>query len=101
MDFSSVFPVLEKYTYLNTAYSGLLSLDIAAWRANHDKEFVEGGSNFRQKNLGLTGQLRSNISSLFGAKEENTFLVNNFSTGFEILLNGLEKGNRFLLLKED
>lgn len=101
MDFSSVFPVLKKYTYLNTAYSGLLSLDIAAWRANHDKEFVEGGSNFRQENLGLTDQLRSNISSLFGAKEENTFLVPNFSIGFTILLNGLDKGNRFLLLKED
>ena len=101
MDFSSVFSVLKKYTYLNTAYSGLLSVDIAAWRAAHDKEFVEGGSNFRQENLGLTDQLRSSISSLFGAKEENTFLVPNFSLGFNILLNGLEKEHRFLLLKED
>lgn len=101
MDFKSVFPVLKNNIYLNTAYSGLLSVDIAAWRAAHDKEFVEGGSLFRQQNLTITDQLRSNISSLFGANEENTFLVPNFSIGFEILLNGLEKGNRFLLLKED
>lgn len=101
MDFSFVFPVLKKYTYVNTAYSGLLSVDMAAWRAAHDKEFVEGGSKFRQENAGLIDKLRSNISFLFGAKEENTFLVPNFSTGFTILLNGLDKGHRFLLLRED
>ena len=101
MDFTSLFPVLKNYTYLNTAYSGLLSVDMAAWRTAHDKEFVEGGSKFRQENLGLIEKLRTNISSLFGAKEENTFLVPNFSIGFDILLNGLDKGHRFLLLRED
>lgn len=101
MDFSSVFPVLKNYTYLNTAYSGLLSTDIAAWRAAHDNEFVMGGSNFREINATLIHSLRSNISNLFGSKEENTFLVNNFSIGFNTLLNGLDKKHRFLLLKED
>ncbi|MEO8821807.1 MAG: aminotransferase class V-fold PLP-dependent enzyme, partial [Ginsengibacter sp.] len=101
MDFSSVFPVLKKYTYLNTAYSGLLSADIAKWRTAHDKEFVEGGSNFKETNSRVFHQLRSNLASMFDVKEENTFLVPNFSIGFNTLLNGLDKGHRFLLLKND
>lgn len=101
MDFTSDFPILKDYTYLNTAYSGLLTVDIAAWRAEHDKEFVTGGSKFREVNAGLIDKLRSNISNLFKVKEENTFLVPNFSIGFNTLLNGLDKKHRFLLLKED
>src|SRR5574337_1051566 len=101
MNFSSNFIILKKYTYLNTAYSGLLSIDIAAWRTAHDKEFVEGGSNFKEKNAGLINKLRNNISSLFCVKKENTFLVPNFSIGFNTLLNGLDKKHRFLLLKKD
>ena len=101
MNFHSQFPVLEKYTYLNTAYSGLLSVKTAEWRANHDKEFVEGGSIFREKSALLINQLRTNLSDFLGAKADNTFLVPNFSFGFNTLLNGLDKSNRFLLLKED
>ncbi|MEO6136396.1 MAG: hypothetical protein ABIP35_14655, partial [Ginsengibacter sp.] len=101
MNFHSLFPILEKYTYLNTAYSGLLSLDIAGWRTNHDKEFVAGASEFREKSALLINELRNNISDLFGSKIENTFLVPNFSFGFNILLNGLDTSHRFLLLQED
>ena len=101
MNFHSQFPILEKYTYLNTAYSGLLSLQSAEWRSNHDIEFVEGGSIFREKNALVINELRGNISDLFGAKEEDTFLVPNFSFGFNTLLNGLDDSHRFLLLKED
>lgn len=101
MDFYSVFPILRNYTYLNTAYSGLLSVDIAKWRAAHDADFVSGGSNFKIMNASLIDELRTNISGLFGSKKENTFLVNNFSIGFNTILNGLDKKHRFLLLKED
>lgn len=101
MNFTSTFPILKNYTYLNTAYSGLLSVDIAAWRAGHDQEFVAGASNFRAENALLINTVRSNISEMFGAKEENTFLVPNFSFGFNTLLNGLDKKHRILLLKED
>lgn len=101
MNFHSQFPVLEKYTYLNTAYSGLLSIETAKWRANHDKEFVAGASAFREKSAFVMNALRTNLSDFFGVKEDNTFLVPNFSFGFNTLLNGLEKSHRFLLLKED
>lgn len=101
MDFSSVYPILKNCTYLNTAYSGLLSVDIAQWRSAHDADFVSGGSNFKIRYASLPDELRITLSALFGSKKENTFLVNNFSIGFNTLLNGLDKKQRFLLLQED
>lgn len=95
------FPILNTYTYLNTANSGILSTNIAAWRNQHDEAFIAGGSIFRMENLPVIGELRNNISKLFGSKTENTFLVQNFSVGFNTLLNGLDKNHRFLLLEEE
>ncbi|WP_293307406.1 aminotransferase class V-fold PLP-dependent enzyme [Pedobacter sp. UBA5917] len=95
------FPILKTYTYLNTANSGILSTNIAAWRTQHDEAFIGGGSIFRMENLPIIGELRNNISRLFDSKTENTFLVQNFSVGFNTLLNGLDQNHRFLLLEEE
>jgi len=95
------FPILKNYTYLNTANSGILSTNLAAWRNKHDEAFVANGSIFRMENLPVIGELRNNISKIFGSKPENTFLVQNFSVGFNTLLSGLDKHHRFLLLEEE
>ncbi|WP_025142330.1 aminotransferase class V-fold PLP-dependent enzyme [Pedobacter jeongneungensis] len=95
------FPILKNYTYLNTANSGILSTNLAAWRSKHDEAFVAGGSIFRMENLPVIGELRNNISKIFDSKPENTFLVQNFSVGFNTLLSGLDKNHRFLLLEEE
>ncbi|KQM72664.1 hypothetical protein ASE74_22585 [Pedobacter sp. Leaf216] len=95
------FPILEAYTYLNTANAGILSQNIADWRTKHDDDFIAGGSMFRTENLPLIDKLRNTISGLFGSKTENTFLVQNFSVGFNTLLAGLDKNHRFLLLEEE
>ena len=95
------FPILEAYTYLNTANSGLLSTEVAAWRTAHDADFVADGSIFRVENAYIITDLRNNLSKLFGTKPENTYLTPNFSIGFNTLLNGLAKNHRFLLLEEE
>ena len=95
------FPILKNYTYLNTAYSGLLSTQTANWRRQHDEDFIEGGSIFRADSTKIIEELRSNLSISFSVKIENTFLSPNFSTGFNTILNGLHKNHRFLLLQED
>ncbi|WP_214072573.1 hypothetical protein [Mucilaginibacter sp. dw_454] len=41
MDFSAQFPVLDNYAYLNTANSGIISRDLAAWRNAHDQVFLQ------------------------------------------------------------
>lgn len=95
------FPILKEYTYLNTANSGILSTNLAEWRTQHDEAFIAGGSIFRMENLPIITTLRNNITKLFGSKPENTYLIQNFSVGFNILLSGLDKSHRFLLLEEE
>ncbi|KQR67362.1 aminotransferase class V-fold PLP-dependent enzyme [Pedobacter sp. Leaf176] len=101
MNFTNNFPILENYTYLNTAYSGLLSTEIASWRKKHDEDFIQNGSVFRADSLKVLDELRYNLSSSFSVNIENTFLSPNFSIGFNAILNGMNKNQRFLLLQED
>jgi len=101
MSFTENFPILQNYTYLNTAYSGLLSREIANWRRAHDENFINHGSIFRANSLEIMEELRTNLSTSFSVKKENTFLTSNFSNGFNSILNGIEKDHRFLLLQED
>lgn len=95
------FPILKEYTYLNTANSGILSTNLAEWRTQHDQAFIAGGSIFKMENMPIITDLRNNIAKLFSSKSENTYFVQNFSVGFNILLSGLDKSHRFLLLEEE
>jgi selenocysteine lyase/cysteine desulfurase len=101
MSFSTLFPILDTCTYLNTANAGILSTSLADWRSAHDADYLITGSNLRVKYNSIFTELRSNLSGLFGAKEENIYLATNFSTGFNTILAGLDREHRFLLLTED
>ncbi|MCD0488205.1 aminotransferase class V-fold PLP-dependent enzyme [Pedobacter sp. MC2016-14] len=101
MNFKALYPVLQSYTYLNTAYSGILSKPLLDWRNNHDQDFLKRGSTFRLQQQEVMQETRQNLARLFRAKASNTFLVPNFSFGFNTFLNGLEGPQRFLLLQED
>ncbi len=101
MNFSAQFPVLANYTYLNTANSGILSRDIAAWRNRHDQDYLSTGSFFRLKKDAFLQNGRNTIASFFNGSVAHTYLVPNFSHGFNVVLEGLGVPKRFLLLKED
>ena len=101
MPFSTHFPILDTCTYLNTANAGILSRQLQQWRNKHDADYAISGSDLRAKQGGIIGELRQNLSMLFGSRTDNTYLVSNFSIGFNTLLEGLEKSHRFLLLSED
>lgn len=101
MSFSTIFPILNAYTYLNTANAGILSSPLQEWRNKHDADYLKTGSNLRINHSGLFTELRTNLSVLFQAKAENIYLVPNFSIGFNTILDGLEKNHLFLLLTED
>lgn len=101
MSFSTRFPILDSCTYLNTANAGLLSKPLQEWRSKHDDEYLNGGSHLRMNHVGLMAELRQNLATLFGSNIENTYLTPNFSLGFNILLDGLRKDLRFLLLSDD
>lgn len=101
MSYLNLFPVTGHYTYLNTAYSGILSTTAQEWRNKHDEQFLLEGSNHRLKHGVLFSELRQNLANLFGSDTGQVFLVPNFSFGFNTLLDGLDKKHRFLLLEED
>jgi len=101
MNFRDQFPILNDCVYLNTAYSGLLATDFATWRKAHDESFVALGSTFRVANDSILKETKARLAGLFGANVGNCYLVQNFSVGFNTLINGLDRSHRFLILKED
>ncbi|MBE9600860.1 aminotransferase class V-fold PLP-dependent enzyme [Pedobacter sp. MC2016-24] len=101
MNFKEEFPVLQKYTYLNTASSGILSRSIIHWRRSHDAAFEDLGSGFRLTQASFIQEVRSNVSHFFNAQNQQVFLVPNCSIAFNIFLDGLDRSHRFLLLESD
>ncbi|MDB2606799.1 aminotransferase class V-fold PLP-dependent enzyme [Zobellia sp.] len=96
------FPVLSQYIYANTASAGLLNDDLMEWRSEHDLDYLIGGSNFRNNAAAkIIPETREVVANFFGAKKENTALVQNFTLGLNILLEGLDRSNRVLLIKDD
>ncbi|MBB5438100.1 selenocysteine lyase/cysteine desulfurase [Pedobacter sp. AK017] len=101
MSFSTLFPALDTCTYLNTANAGVLSTSLQDWRSAHDADHLTAGSDLRIKHSSIFTELRHNLSLLFGAEQKNIYLITNFSSGFNITLDGLDRGHRFLLLTGD
>lgn len=101
MNFSEQFPLLASCTYLNTANSGLLSRSLLDWRSQHDAEFLEQGSRFRLHKDAFLSGVKETIAQYFHANAAYTFLVPNFSFGFNTVLDGLPGKQRFLLLTGD
>ncbi|MNK05984.1 Isopenicillin N epimerase [compost metagenome] len=101
MEITAQFPVLEDYTYLNTASSGILSQSIQQWRRSHDEGFMRRGSGFRTQQADFLQDVRQHVARFFRGSIENTFLVQNFSLAFNTFLDGLSHDHRFLLIKSD
>lgn len=101
MDFSTQFPVLKNYTYLNTAGSGILSQSIQQWRKEHDEEYIQRGSRFRLQQAEFLEDVRQQVARFFQGKATNTFLVQNLSFGFNTFLDGLAQDHKFLLINGD
>lgn len=95
------FPVLEQYTYLNTAASGLLPEKVWDFRQEHDLDFLISGGILKEKMGELLTEVRETVGSFFGCPPNRVALVPNFSFGFNSLLEGLENSEKALLLKND
>ncbi|MBT8262261.1 MAG: aminotransferase class V-fold PLP-dependent enzyme [Bacteroidia bacterium] len=100
-DFRKEFPVINDYTYLNTASCGLLSRSLVQWRHEHDIKLMEGGSVFRDTHKQHIIEIRSQLAGFFSTSEDTVALVPNFSFGMNTILEGLAKGLKILLLKGD
>lgn len=95
------FPVLRKGIYANTAVYGLLYDSLLDWRQEHDLDFLIDGSDMRERSLKVISETRSAIGKFFNCKCDNVALVTNFSSGLNILLEGLDANKRVLLVNDD
>ncbi len=96
------FPLLDTCVYLNTASSGLLSQSLVYWRQAHDRAFFQKGSEMKTRAmLSLIPETRQTVARFFNCKTNNVALTPNFSLGMNLLLDGLDKKHRVLLLEED
>ncbi len=100
-NFKKQFPVLNQYTYLDTAASGLLPEAVLEFRQDHDLDFLVGGSIFREKREVLFRKVREAVGELFGCAPNLVALTPNFSYGFNLLMEGVEKSKKVLLLRND
>ncbi len=101
VDFTSEFPLTANYTYLNTASCGLLSNSLVAWRREHDRKLLEGGSIFRDTHKAHIIEIRETIARFFQTIVSNVAMVPNFSFGLNVLIDGLSRGQKVLLIESD
>jgi len=99
-DLKNDFPALRGHTYLNTASSGLLSRSLYLWRKENDLDFINNGANFKIRKQ-IPEDTRATVASFFNAAIDEVALIPNFSFGFNIILEGLPKGQKVLMLKND
>lgn len=95
------FPILGEFLYANTASSGLIHESTIDWRRQHDQDFLKGASTMRMESAQIISETRKAVGGFFGCAYENVALVQNFSLGLNILLEGLDKRMKVLLLEND
>ncbi|TVZ52972.1 aminotransferase class V-fold PLP-dependent enzyme [Dokdonia sp. Hel_I_53] len=100
-NFAKLFPILDQYTYLNTAASGLLPLPVMEWRRQHDADFLEKGSILKENQGTILSEVREKVGRLFSCASNRVALVPNFSYGFNTLLEGVIHYKNVLLLDGD
>lgn len=101
IEFKAEFPVVQKYTYLNTAASGLLPKSVADWRRKHDDDFVANASLFRDNHKEHIWEIKREVAEFFDAEASRVALVPNFSFGLNALLEGIPRRKKILLLERD
>lgn len=95
------FPVLRTGIYVNTATSGILSEDVLEWRQEHDLDFLLGGSAAKSQTYHILKETREALGKFFNLDSDNVALVPGFSQGLNLLLEGLSKTEKVVLLEGD
>jgi selenocysteine lyase/cysteine desulfurase len=95
------FPVVNHCLYANTAAIGLMSDDLLEWRQEHDLDFLIGGSEMKMESFQMIADTKNTVGQFLGCERERVALVPNFSLALNMLLEGLPKKNRVLLLGSD
>jgi len=92
-DARELFPVLQRFAYLNAGSLGPLSqatLDAIAERARFDHEHGRGGRPWYESMFTLRTRVRELLAELIGATPERVALTSSTTDGCNIVLAGLD-----------
>lgn len=95
------YPILNTHTYLNTANHGLVSQALVDYRLSLMNKMRDQASMFTNNRNHFIDDVRETIAHFVDASPEFTAVIPNFSTGFNILINAIDRSKRFLLLHDD
>lgn len=100
-DLRKEFPVAKHHYYFDTPSSGLMYDSLLEWRNEHDIDFLLGGSKFRYTHKNFFDEIKKKIARFFDGNQQTVALIPNTSFGINILLEGLEKSKKILMIKDD
>ena len=100
-NFRAEFPLLQDCIYADTAANGLLSKKVMEWRREHDRDFLQGGQAMKLDSGKVFEQLKTRLANLFNCGTEQVGLVQNFSVGFNFILEGIKNTCNVLLLEDE
>lgn len=101
MSYKAHFSIPAGLTFMNTPGNGLLPERLKAWRAKREHDFFTPTASLREEQPAFMQGVRNTVADFFGAAAEQVYCTPNFSFGFNVLLDGLPKGCKFLLLAGD
>ena len=99
--YSKIFPLLSKGVYLNTAYVGLMSKGLVEFRSNNEKDYLQKGEDYKKNSYRTLEETHRTVSRFFSVDLNNTFVVNNFSSGIRHVIRFLPKKLKVLLIEND
>jgi len=101
MGFKEHFIIPEGMIYLNTPGNGLIPKKIRQWRTERDQTFFDPQVTLREEQPSFIQGVRESIATFFHTSEKHVYCTPNFSFGFNVLLDGLPKHLKFLLIAGD
>ncbi|MBZ9651992.1 aminotransferase class V-fold PLP-dependent enzyme [Psychroflexus montanilacus] len=96
------FPIIQSYTYLNTPFTGVIASSVSSQIQQLEEDYRLRGSLFTdQFEEDIVEKTKKLIAEIFNAKHEAVGILNNFSTGLNLILNDLPEQSKVVLLAQD
>jgi len=102
LNLKNEFPILNHYTYLNTPFTGVLSSTVHDKITALEEEYRQHGSDFMDRlEHDIISSTKLLLSEIFNADPEHIGILNNFSTGLNLILNDMPEDAKVILLAQD
>lgn len=101
MDYKNYFDIPEGLTYLNTPGNGLMPMSHHQWRRQREQVFFDPCTDIRDQQVSFIKDVKVELAAVFNSSIDNTYCVPNFSFGYNVLLEGLNRNLSFAILEED